>query len=344
MKVQVFLRLRYLLLLGFALALVGCSPSQSVSPTATTAPLQPVTVQLSWTHQAEFAGIYEAIAQGYYAREGLDVSLLEGGQQGDTFVNAIEVVSSGQAQFGLTSGLRLLTAREAGEPVVAVSGQFQRSPRVYIALASSNISNVQDFVGKKVVDRPDLHSLFLALLETAGITEDQFTPITDPNLFSIDALINGDVDVTTGFVTSEVTQLVARGHEVNIITLGDYGIEDFSNAIFTTDEIITSNPDMVTRFLRATIDGLNYALDNSGEAAELTLQYDSAANLEELNQKLDRLLPLIRPAGTRVGDFNEQLWNNLISVGVKYGVLQSEAGVAGAYSRQFLDQLYQAQQ
>lgn len=338
MKARIFQCTRYLLLVCFAIAFAACSP-QAASPTPTVE-LQPVTVQLSWTHQAEFAGIYEAIAQGYYAREGLAVSLLEGGQQGGTFVSTIDSLTSGKAQFGLSSGLRVLTARESGAPVVAISGEFQRTPRVFISLASSGIKSPQDFVGKKVVDRPDVHSLFLALIEASGVSEDQFTAITDPNLFTIDALINGDVDVTTGFVTSEVPQLIAQGQDVNIITLGDYGIEDFSNVIITTDDIISNSPDMVTRFLRATIDGLGYSLDHPDEAATLSLQYETTADPDVLKDKMQRLLPLIRPSGARVGDLNITLWNHLIDVGVKYGVLKSADGVAGSYNTTFLDEIY----
>ncbi len=118
----------------------ACSAAASVPD------LTPVTVQLSWTHQAEFAGFYAAEEQGYFQEEGLKVTFLEGGPE----VDFIKPVTDGQAQFGIAQPADLILARAEGQPVRSMAVIFRRSPIVFFSLQDSGIIRPQDFVGRKV--------------------------------------------------------------------------------------------------------------------------------------------------------------------------------------------------
>ena len=135
-KTRIFLEI----LLSLALAaLAACSPNPTPA-------LTPITVQLVWTHQAQFAGFYAADQNGYYTDEGLAVTLLEGGATVDHW----NAVLDGAAQFGIAGGDELILARSEGKPVRAIATIYRRSPTVFISLKDAGITRPEDFAGKKV--------------------------------------------------------------------------------------------------------------------------------------------------------------------------------------------------
>src|SRR5215208_1726745 len=129
-----------LLMIVLALNLSTCSKQ------ATKAALIPLTVQLSWSHQAEFAGFYAAEQQGYYADEGLQVSFLEGGPD----VDFITPVLYGTAEFGVAQPADLIIARAESKPVRSIAAIYRRSPIIFFSHADLGITRPQDFIGKKI--------------------------------------------------------------------------------------------------------------------------------------------------------------------------------------------------
>jgi NitT/TauT family transport system substrate-binding protein len=113
----------------FLLVLLPLTFASACSAAASVPELTPVTVQLSWTHQAEFAGLYAAEEQGYFQQEGLKVTFLEGGPE----VDFIKPVTDGEAQFGIAQPADLILARADGQPVRSVAVIFRRSPIVFFS-------------------------------------------------------------------------------------------------------------------------------------------------------------------------------------------------------------------
>ena len=105
-----------------------------------------VTVRLKWFNQAQFAGFYVAQDKGYYKAAGLAVNIQPGGPD----FPAVQMVTGGNEQFGVTGADQILIARSKGVPVVAVAVIYRRNPFVLFSLAKSGIKTPADFVGKKV--------------------------------------------------------------------------------------------------------------------------------------------------------------------------------------------------
>lgn len=330
------------ILIIFALLLTGCGNNneddKKNDPPETQQ--EKVSVQLSWFHQAQFSGFYAAVDQKYYEAENLDVTIANGGISESGYISPMEQVLSGQAQFGMASTNEIMKARANGQPFVAIASTLQRSPRGFVSLAEKNIQSPQDLVGKRVAFRPDDNSVYLALLQISGVVREDIIEITDASKFTLEALINDEIDVIPIFIDNEAVALTQQGHDINIILASDYGIETYENLIFTTESMIQDNPDLVLRFLRATLRGYTYAVQNPDAVAALGLTYDSALDLETQKASMGRLLPLINPAGANVGMMQAEVWENAHQVLVDQGVLTEPMDVNAAYTLQFLNQIY----
>jgi ABC-type nitrate/sulfonate/bicarbonate transport system substrate-binding protein len=145
------------------LGLAACGSAVTSKPALT-----PITVHLSWTHLAQFAGLYAADHNGYYRDEGLAVTSIEGTSKG----GQVDSLLSGKAQFAIASADVLLIERSQGKDVQAVAVDYRRSARAYVALADSGITRPQDFVDKTISvskdGEPGLAALALRVGERHG--------------------------------------------------------------------------------------------------------------------------------------------------------------------------------
>jgi NitT/TauT family transport system substrate-binding protein len=328
------------LLIIMALLLSACGKDNEDNQQNDAPESQKLSIQLSWFHQAQFSGFYAAVDQKYYEAENLDVTIANGGISESGYISPMEQVLSGQAQFGMASTNEIMKARANGQPFVAIASTLQRSPRGFVSLAEKNIQSPQDLVGKRVAYRPDDNSVYLAMLQIAGVSREDIIEITDASKFTLEALVNDEIDVIPIFIDNEAVALTQQGHEINIILVSDYGIETYENLIFTTEIMIQDNPDLVLRFLRATLRGYTHAVQNPDAVAALGLTYDPALDLETQKASMGRLLPLINPTGTDVGMMQAEVWENAHQVLVNQGVLAEPMDVNAAYTLQFLNQIY----
>lgn len=324
------------------LALIGCivvllitSCSSANQPAAAAPPATSVNVQLAWVHGSEYAGFYEAEEKGYYANENLAVKLNELGN-----TSPIDQVVNGKADFGITSADTLLLARAKGTPVVAIATLFQRSPVAFISLAEKNITRPQDLVGKKVLVHFEGTTglVFKALLAAQGIdpSKVQGVPRTD---FSNKQLLDGEVDVSDAFITNQPVELAKDGHQVNAILASDYGIDVYANVIFTSEATIAKKPDLVERFLRATIQGMQSAVQDPKEAATLAVAYNANLKLEAETESMNRSLPLINPAGGRPGMMRPEDWENTYQILLDQDILDKSLDLKTAYNLSFLEKV-----
>jgi NitT/TauT family transport system substrate-binding protein len=317
----------------FILTLVGCgTAAQTSTPTAK----RPVHVQLAWVHTIEYSGFYTAQDQGYYDAANLDVSLDVLGQ-----TSPIDQVVMGKAQFGMTSADNVLLARAAGKPVVAIATIYQRSPVAFISLAKNQIIKPQDFINKTVI--VDLKGttgiIYRALLASQSINEAQVK--TQPRAdYTNDALVNGQADVIDAFINNQPVQLKQQGYDINVVLPSDYGIDLYANVIFTTEEMIKTQPDVVEAFVRATTLGMQRAIQDPEAATQLTLARGTNLNAASEATSMRLALPLMNPAGSRPGMMTAANWQTAYQILHDQGLLTQQLDVQQAYSLTFLDKVY----
>lgn len=308
--------------------LSGCS-------TPTPRPLTPITVQLLWMHSAQFAGLYAADRNGGYAAEGLTVTFIPGGPS----VDVITPVVNGTAQFGLTSSDNLIPSRAAGHLVRAVAVIFRRDPIIFFALKSSNITRPQDFVGKKVLVRQAGRPRLLMMLSQVGIRPDQVA-LTDQGDYR--ALYSGAIDVAPGVIYNEVLLARNAGYEVNIISPEDYGVHFYADTLFTTDNFISTHPEVVTRFVRASLKGWTYIIDNPQAAGDLVAQYAPEADRAFEVAKFNALSPLVIADGDYIGWMTPEAWVAMAQTLREQGLLNGTFDPGSVYSLQFLNEVYKS--
>lgn len=236
--------------------------------------LDKVSIQLKWYNQFQFAGYYVAKYKGYYADAGLDVSIIEGGPNA-----SYENILSGKINFGVADS-RILLARMQKKPVVALAAIFQHAPDVIISKYESKIRIPAHLINKKIMLAenmipPAIQAIFLK----EGIPLASFTPV--PNNNAIDSIANGKVDALFGYLTNEAYHMDLKGIRYNAFSPNDFGIDFYGDILYTSENEIENNRERVRTFLKASLKGWQYAMDNVPEIVDLIL------NTPEINKTKD---------------------------------------------------------
>lgn len=230
-----------------------------------------VSLRLKWVNQAQFAGFYVASAKGFYAKEGLELTINPGGPN----LNAEALVASGADTFGLTGGVEShLAARDKGLPLVGLGVAHQKTPYGFVAFKESGIAKLPDLKGKKVSTWfTGAQYTLAAVLATANLTDKDVT--IAPQSVSMNPFINKEVDVATVTLFNELNVLKSKGL-TNLVLFqpDDFGISAQRDTIVTTEAMIKDKPALVQGFLTASLKGWKYALENQKEAIDIVLRVD----------------------------------------------------------------------
>lgn len=332
-------RITQLALVG-ALVLFGGCTSAAVTPTSI--PPTPISLQLSWIHEYSSAPFYAALENGHYQAENLQVTFQPGGFVDGRYIDPVNEVVSGASTFGMGDAASLITARAAGQPITAVMTVLQRSPTALISLAETDIQQPNDLIGKTVAAADGsatelLHTMLLAQdinLEDVNIIER-----TD---FGIDPLLNGDVDALVGWIINEGVQVREAGRTPNFMLLSDYGIPAYTFTVFTTDSIVQEQPEMVERFVRATIAGMNDVIANPDGVVDFVLRYNAELDRAQQLERLQTTIPLINVPGVNVGAMDRGTWEQIHQLLIEQEQLVQPVDVADVYTLDFLERVYPA--
>jgi len=222
----------------------------------------PVKVQLKWRHQFQFAGYYAALEKGFYAAEGLNVRLIEGGPRRAP----VDRLLSGKVNYAVADSGAILY-RVKGKPIVVLASIFQHSSQVIYTRADADIQSPADLRGKRVqMQKGFLTIEVLTLLNKFGVHEGNFTrqPIGD-----IQDVIEGRTDAFPGYSTNEGFLLSRLDIPYRMFRPRDYGIDFYGDTLVTTEAEIQHHPDRTAAFRRATIRGWKYVLAHMDEIVDL---------------------------------------------------------------------------
>jgi NitT/TauT family transport system substrate-binding protein len=171
-----------------------------------------------------------------------------------------------------------------------------------------------------------------------GVRPDQYTVVNpSPDLT---ALYTGKVDVRIVFLTNEVLTAQAAGYKLNIIYPDDYGIHFYSDTIFTSDDLIATQPDLVRRFLRASLRGWTYVIENPSAAGSLVAKYKPDADVAHEVAFMSASLPLINTGEDHIGWMRPEVWAEMEKTLREQGLLTGTLDATQLYDLQFIEEIY----
>jgi NitT/TauT family transport system substrate-binding protein len=269
------------LLVAALLAVVGCGGDEDEEAGGTgtgaePAELQPVTVQLKWVTQAQFAGYYAALEEGYYEEEGLDVTFLN-----EIDANLVPKVGQGQVDIGMSDGTSVIPAVSQGIPVRYVATVYGQFPSIVFAKASSGISGAADLEGRKLGIPGRYGSSWImlqALLSSAGLTPEDLEIVEYSDFGQGAAVAQGAVDAATGFANNEPVQLELSGEETVVLHVDDVTALP-GPGLIVSEATADAKREQVEGFVRATL----RAMREIAEDPEVGLDAATAA-VPELGQ------------------------------------------------------------
>ncbi len=304
--------------------------------------LEPVTLQLKWVHQAQFAGFYLARKLGYYESEGLKVTFLEGG----TNIDQVEQLKSNKADFALVPAESLFL-KNSDFQMQAIAVIYQQSPLIFVSKKDSGITKPEHFLDKTVavgsLDGGFLEGIiqFNALAKARNIDTSSITTV--PYDWSFKGLIEGSVDISPTYLTSGFIKLKHMGVDTEVIWPGDYGLNYYADTLVTQCSMITEHPDTVLRFLRASLKGWQEAVSNHEEALAATIEQVKEVNKAKEADMLDSQQPLIDTGVNPIGWMEKKRWRIMHDLLIEQGVLEKQMDIDRIYTTEFLVNIYAGQ-
>ncbi|WP_158810967.1 ABC transporter substrate-binding protein [Beijerinckia sp. L45] len=217
------------------------------------ADLEKVSIRLDWLPGAYHSALFVAKARGYYKDRGLDVELLNGQGSGST----LQLLAAGNHTLGLASLSALALATSKGVPVIGVAGIMQRAPESVISLKGSGLLKPKDLEGKSygAVPGDQAQRLFDAFAEVNKLDMSKIKKVSINHAASLTSLVNGDVDFIAAWATPDGTKVNAIKPINPPMMFSDYGINTLGTGVFASKDTAEKKPDMIKRFLLATIKG-----------------------------------------------------------------------------------------
>jgi NitT/TauT family transport system substrate-binding protein len=297
------------------------------------AELQPVTLQLKWVTQAQFAGYYAALDQGYYEEEGLEVTIRPGGPD----IVPEQVVLGGQAEFGLNWLDNTLATRDQGGEIVNIAQVFARSGMTEVTWKDSGLDAITDLRGKKVGVwlGGNEHKLFAALTKNDIDPESDVEIVAQP--FDMNLFLNREVDAAAAMTYNELAQVLEQENpetgelytleDLNVFLMSDLGTGALEDGVFVRSDWIQdeANQDIAARFLKASFKGWVYCRDNFEECLQIVLENGPTLGEGHQRWQLNEINKLIWPNELGIGVMDPAAFDNTAQIALDYGVIQNEA-------------------
>jgi NitT/TauT family transport system substrate-binding protein len=222
-----------------------------------------VTFLTSWYAQAEHGGYYQAVATGIYKKHGLDVTVKMGGPQ----INVNQLLAAGQADFVMGKDFQVLSSLEQGVPLTTVAAVFQKDPQGI--MTHPDVKGLAELKDKTILVATSGRTTWWPWLSKKyGLKEEQTRPYT----FNLQPFFADRNVAQQGFPGSEPFTAQKAGHQVNFFVFADDGYPPYGNTIVAMQKTVKDKPDMVRRFVRATLEGWKSYLANPAAGNALIKQ------------------------------------------------------------------------
>lgn len=292
----------------------------------------PITIDLGWSHQFQFAGYYAALEKGYYSEVGLNVILKESNES----EKIIEKVVFGDIDYGISTGTMLLSS-VYNNKITVLAAILQQSPVTLLTLEGSGIKKLSDLKGRTITAGTEIKSMLIS----AGVSLDSIN-ITGQSS-DIDLLLNGSHHAIINYIIDRPYNRARTKLNFKEFRPIEYGLAFYGECLYTNLENSKNNPKQLDKLLTATIRGWEYALNNQEEIVDILInkyqvKFTKQQLLEEANILKELLiLPSLYPIGT----MDKTRWVQMVNILNPMGIIESDFSLDDfIYSKENQDNLF----
>jgi len=295
--------------------------------------LTKVTLQADWYPQPEHGGFYAALVNGYYKDEGLDVSI----QPGGPYVSVEQQVATGAAQFGMSSSDKILESVADDEPLVAVAATLQHDPQGIMVRKDSPVKSFADLNGHTVAIKTG--STWWQFIEKRYQLNDVHEI---PAMMNVANFVANPQYIQQAFATSEPFFAHQAGIETRVLLTSDAGYSPY-RVMFTTRDYLGQHPEIVGKFVRASLKGWREYLNDPAPAHAAIARLNPALNAEWMQFTWKALRDGHFVAGDdangeKLGEMEAGRWTTMYNQLLDLKVIEKPFDPAKAYTLQFVEQ------
>ena len=314
--------------------LSGCSKKEEKSADGG----EKVTVVLDWTPNTNHTGLYTALENGYYKDQGLDVEIVQPPEGG-----AASLVASGKADFGISYQEEVTYAKTSDDPlpIKAIAAVIQHNSSGFASPKDKNIKTPKDFEGK-------IYGGWGSESETAAIkavmekTGADFNKVTIADIGQDDffTATTNSVDFAWIYEGWDVVQAKLKNFDLNFIPLNQFDkrLDYYTPVIISNETLLNDNPELAKKFMKATTEGYQFAIDNPEEAAKILVKHAPEIDEELAIESQKFLASKYKDDAPRWGEMKDEVWNNYTVFLKEYGLINKDLKPEDAYTNEFLPQ------
>lgn len=262
-----------------------------------------VKLMLNWVPEPEFGGFYAAQEVGAYGRAGLDVEIVPGGAG----VPVLQLVGSGQADFGITGADELIAARVRGVDVIPLFAVYQKSPIGLMAHASRGAKGIGDLLTSGTLALEPGNPYVTFLKKKYSFDKVKMVPYDG----GVARFVVEPDYAQQCFVTSEPLAAKRKGSDPQVFLVADEGYNPYANILFTRSSLWKENPDRIRAMLRAVGEGWKAYLQDPAPANAVMAKLNTAMDAETFREVAEAQRPLIEVPPAKVGSMTRERWEQL---------------------------------
>jgi NitT/TauT family transport system substrate-binding protein len=322
----------------------GAGDGTTAAETTEPQEMTDVTLQLKWVTQAQFAGYYAALEQGYYEDEGLNVTIKPGGPD----IVPEQVVLGDQAEFGINWLDNTLATRDQGGQIVNIAQVFARSGMTEVTWKDTGLDSIEKLEGKKVGVwlGGNEHKLFAALTKNGIDPQKDAEIVAQP--FDMNLFLNREVDAAAAMTYNELAQVLETKNpetgelytleDLNVLKMSELGTGALEDGIFVREDWIAeaANQDVATRFLKASFKGWIYCRDNPDDCVDYVLAEGSTLPEGHQRWMMNEINKLIWPNETGIGVMSEEDYATTAQIAQDYKIVKKDPG-DGVYTTEYAE-------
>nr|WP_207902585.1 ABC transporter substrate-binding protein [Melghiribacillus thermohalophilus] len=294
-----------------------------------------VSIMLDWYPNTNHTGLYVAKEKGYFEEQGLEVEILQPGQN----AGVDSMVASGEVDFGIGSQEGVTQARANGIPIVSIAAIIQHNTSAFASLKESGIESPKDFAGKTYGGWGSAfeEAMIKAVMNQSGADFSQVEMVT-LGISDFFQTIGRNADFMWIFYGWDGVEAEKRGIDLNVMWLRDLhpALDYYTPVVLTNEKRIQEDPETVRKFMKALSSGYEYAIQNPEEAAEILLQLNPELDEELVISSQKWLSPRYQDEAERWGEQKEEVWKRYADWMYEQGLIKKNIDPQNAFTNEFL--------